>query len=81
MSLNIKNPDAERLVRELTAATGEGVTEAVSVAVRERLERLAGHNRDERAARIREISIDAAGRWVLDQSADELLYDERGLPQ
>jgi antitoxin VapB len=81
MSLNIKNSETERLVRQLTSVTGEGVTEAVGVAVRERLERLAAGSREERADRIREISLDAASRWVLDQSADEFLYDGRGLPR
>ncbi len=87
MSLNIKNPEAERLARQLAAATGESVTRAVTVAVRERLDRL--QQRDEhaaaaRAARIREIARDAATRWVEPyRSADhgDLFYDEAGLPR
>ncbi len=37
MSLNIKNPEAHRLARELAEATGETLTEAVTVSLRERL--------------------------------------------
>jgi antitoxin VapB len=87
VSLNIKNDEAERLARELATATGESVTRAVTVAVRERLDRLR-HRDDaaaaERAARLRQIAEDAAGRWMEPyRSADhgDLLYDESGLPR
>jgi antitoxin VapB len=40
MALNIKNPDAEKLTKELAQLTGETATKAVTEAVRERLERL-----------------------------------------
>jgi len=39
MALSIKRADADRLARELSAATGETITEAVVVALRELLER------------------------------------------
>lgn len=87
MSLNIKNGEAELLARQLAVATGESVTRAVTVAVRERLDRVQREDQaagEERAARIREIAKDAAGRWVAPyRSADhgELLYDELGLPR
>ena len=87
MSLNIKNEQAVTLARQLAAATGESVTEAVTVAVRERLERV--RSRDEaaaaeRALELRKIGVDAARRWVEPQrSTDhgELLYDSAGLPR
>lgn len=87
MSLNIKNPAAEALARQLAAATGESVTTAVTVAVRERLDRLrSGDNQEvlDRAKRIREISRDAALRWVEPYRSarhGDLLYDEFGLPR
>jgi antitoxin VapB len=87
VSLNIKSDEAERLARELAAVTGESLTRAVTVAVRERLARLQ-HRDDaaaaERAARLREIAQDAAGRWVEPYRTAEhgdLLYDESGLPR
>jgi antitoxin VapB len=39
MSLNIKNDETCALIRELSRLTGETMTRAVSVAVRERLDR------------------------------------------
>jgi antitoxin VapB len=42
MALSIKNPEADRLARELAAATGETLTEAVLNALRERLTRQRG---------------------------------------
>jgi len=87
MSLNIKNEEAEHLARQLAAATGESVTRAVTVAVRERLAHVGNEGEGAAAARIarlREIANDAASRWVEPyRSADhgELLYDEAGLPR
>lgn len=87
MSLNIKNTEVVRLARQLAAATGENVTQAVAVAVRERLERIeqkSHYETAERAARIREIANDAASRWVEPyRSSDhgDLLYDKLGLPK
>jgi antitoxin VapB len=40
MTLNINNPEAHRLSRELAALTGESMTAAVTEAVRERLARI-----------------------------------------
>lgn len=83
MALSIKDPEADRLARELAARTGETLTEAVVVALRERLARETGRTRsiplrDELAA----IRRRCAALPVLDtRAADEILgYDERGLP-
>jgi len=46
VAVDPKNPEVDRLVRDLAAVTGEGVTMAVSVAVRERLERLRAVSKD-----------------------------------
>jgi antitoxin VapB len=42
MALNIKDPQADRLARELVAEIGETITTAVTVAICERLERVRG---------------------------------------
>ncbi|HYJ79659.1 MAG TPA: type II toxin-antitoxin system VapB family antitoxin, partial [Longimicrobiaceae bacterium] len=42
MALNIKHPDADRLARALARATGESLTEAVLIAIKQRLEREVG---------------------------------------
>ena len=40
MSLNIKDPETHQLAQELSKAIGETMTEAVTVALRERIARL-----------------------------------------
>jgi len=87
MSLNIKNEEAARLARKLAAQTGESVTEAVTVAVRERLSRVGQEDqvaRADRVDRIQKIAKDAGRRWVEPyRSAQhgDVLYDELGLPR
>jgi len=81
MSLNIKNEQTNRLVRELAELTGESQTEAVTTAVRERLERLQARFDPEL---ILEMAREIRSRLppgCLDQDFDELLYDENGLPK
>ncbi len=39
MALSLKNPETERLAKELARRTGESVTRAVTLAIKERLER------------------------------------------
>ena len=84
MSLNIKNEETHRLARELAGLTGESVTEAVTVAVRERLERVKSEQGSGLAERLLAIGRDAARRWKEPyrsmEDPTEFLYDERGLP-
>jgi antitoxin VapB len=84
MSLNIKNEETYRLVRELAALTGESMTEAVTAAVRERLERIRREAGQSLADRLLAIGKDCAAHLKEPfRSVDhgELLYDERGLPR
>lgn len=83
--MNIKNPEAERLVRELAALTHQNLTGAIIEAVKERLGRLkqAGEAGGP-AERLMAIGRDCAPRLKEPfRSADhgDLLYDERGLPE
>jgi antitoxin VapB len=83
MALNIKNPEAERLARELAEATGENITQAVTQALREQLIRRTGRVRDVTLREdIRRIQERVARLPVLDdRSPDEIVgYDEHGLP-
>lgn len=83
MALNIKNDGADRLARELAAETGESITTAVAVAVRERLERLRGAPpRERRRQELMEIAERSGGRRVRDpRGAEEILgYGPDGLP-
>jgi len=81
MSLNIKNPETYRLVRELADSTGESMTQAVTTAVRERLERVRpGFDIDEIMEWNRQLNSRLPPDfWDVD--VNELLYDEEGLPK
>lgn len=85
MSLNIKNDETCRLARELAGLTGESMTGAITVALRERLER-EKHARsvEARLKAMRAISKRCVAKLGPGPSAVEhgdYLYDERGLPK
>lgn len=82
MALSIKNPEADRLVRELTAMTGESMTEAIVTALRERIENERERRGPSRAEKLRILAEEIALLPVLDdRTPDEIIgYDERGLP-
>ena len=84
MPFSIKNDEADHLARELAAATGESLTDAVTEALRERLERVkAARKRRQLADELDEIARRCAALPVLDpRPAEEILgYDEHGLPR
>jgi antitoxin VapB len=84
MALSVKDPEADRLAREVAARTGETLTRAVVVALRERLARLRGRSKRRRLRdELREIAQRCAQLPTLDErSGEEILgYDERGLPR
>ena len=84
MPLNIKSENADRLARQLAEATGETLTEAVTVAIRDRLARIEGRRRSlglrEEIERMQERITE---RPRLDERTDEeiLDYDASGLPR
>lgn len=85
MSLNIKNPETHRLAKELAGLTGESMTEAITTAVRERLERVREAERGGgMAERIHAIAAEMHARLpedFFDVEHGDLLYDEDGLPK
>jgi antitoxin VapB len=80
MSLNIKNEEAHSIASRLAEITGESLTRAVTVALRERLDRIEKQrNVDAKLQRVLQLAREAGGGGVApDHGA--LLYDERGLP-
>jgi antitoxin VapB len=79
VGINIKNPETERLIKELAAKTGRGQTEAVTIAVQQALERL---NKDAEAERRYRAMGEIAKRTaplLKDFDWDEVLYGENGL--
>jgi antitoxin VapB len=84
MSLNIKNKEAHKLANQLAKLTGENMTEAVTNAVRERLDRVRGQRGSGLADRLVRIGKDCAAHLKEPfRSTDhgDLLYDEKGLPK
>jgi antitoxin VapB len=83
MALSIKSDEADRLARELAAETGETLTEAVEIALRERIVR----QRVSRGASMRErlarLADDVAALRVADHRTPEDIigYDDTGLPR
>lgn len=85
MSLNIKSEDAHRLARELAAITGESLTTAVTVALRERIKRLRQSRKQGLSERLLAIGRDCAAHLPKEFRSfdyDAFLYDEKtGLPR
>jgi antitoxin VapB len=83
MALSIKDPEADRLAREVAARTGETLTTAIVTALRERLRRLRQRPRRRLRDELREIGERCARLPTLDdRSPDAILgYDDRGLPR
>jgi antitoxin VapB len=84
MGLNIKNKETYRLAEELAKLTGESMTTAITVAVRERLERLRQQRNVSLADRLLAIGKDCAAHLkepLRSGNYDDLLYDQRGLPR
>lgn len=84
LALNIKNKETCRLIEELSRATGENMTEAVTEAVRERLKRVREQRKQSPAERLLAIGKDCAAHLkgpYRSADHDDLLYDEKGLPR
>jgi antitoxin VapB len=86
MSLNIKNAETYRLVKELAAATGTSMTSAVTDAVRRRLAEVRAERGDDAIDLERALALTAdlrerLGADYLARDFDTELYDERGLPR
>lgn len=84
MALSIKHPEADRLARELAERSGESITEAVVVALRERLARLRRRRgAPARRAKLRALRESMRELPVLDPRAPDVIlgYDDRGTPR
>lgn len=90
VQLNIKNPEARSLAKQISDATGETITEAVTGALRLRLAALEREGRPtdierrEKSAQFYRLIAGSRGRWngtMLSLDHGDLLYDEDGLPR
>ena len=82
MAFSIKNDETDLLVRELVALTGESLTEAVTVSVRERLAREQRAAGGSKLDRMMEVVREFRALPELDhRPAEEILgYGQFGLP-
>lgn len=82
MALSIKSDKADRLARELAAQTGESLTEAVVVALSQRLRRERARSGLAMRMRLQRLQSDAAKFPVLDTRPPDAVvgYDRHGLP-
>jgi antitoxin VapB len=85
MALSIRNPDTEKLARQVSRLTGETLTEAIGKSLEERLVRLKryrGSGREAIRKDIDEILARVDALPDLDtRTPDEIIgYDENGLP-
>jgi antitoxin VapB len=83
MGLSIRNPETEKLARQVSRLTGETLTDAISKSLAERLERLKRTRKERNLRRdINEILARVDALPDLDtRTADDIIgYDENGLP-
>ena len=82
MALNIRNNEAESLAEQLAELTGESKTEVVKKALKARIRSLKARKEATLIVNeLDEIAKHCAGLPILDsRGADEILYDENGLP-
>ena len=75
MAFHVKNPETERLARKLAAIRGAGLTEAVTVALRNELEREEGKPDFVEQALAFSRRLKAKGRPELRQPVDRAYID------
>ena len=82
MALSIKSDEADHLARELAAETGETLTEAVVIALRDRLDREHARRGASMRTRLARLAADVATLRVADgrMPEDIIGYDDAGLP-
>jgi antitoxin VapB len=83
MTLNIKDPEAHELARQIAKQTGETMTRAVTEALRERLARISDNRKSGTMAQ-ELLAIGRRCAATLKQKPVDhgsLMYDDRGLPK
>ena len=82
MAITIRSSEADRLAHELAAVTGESITDAVTNALRERLERhraVDQKTRQRRIAALHAMRAALAGQEVVDGRSDDEILGEHGI--
>jgi antitoxin VapB len=82
MPISIKDADTDSKIRDLATLTGESITEAVRIAIEQRLRRESSRRRAGVVSRLLNLSLVKSGKKRFDGSANDTLgYDEFGLPK
>jgi len=82
MALSLKDPETDRLAREVAKLTGESLTEAVRTALSQRLERerlRRGSPKENLAPRLDALATELPRLADIDAGASAVDYDENGL--
>ena len=81
--MSIKSDEADRLARELAAETGETLTEAVVIALKERLDREQAKRAASMRTRLARLAAEVATLPLGDDRTPEEIigYDDAGLPR
>lgn len=82
MPISIKDRDTDAKIRDLATLTGESITDAVRIAIEQRLRRESSRRRAGVASRLVELGITLAkqGKRVDEDANSALSYDAFGLP-
>ena len=82
-ALSLKDPETDRLAREVAKLTGESLIEAVRTALAERLERERRRRARSLAERLDEFALHCASLPNYDTRTPEEIvgYDEYGVPR
>lgn len=82
MALSIKSEEADQMARELARLTGETLTDAVTVALGERLARERARRSSTMTDKLRRLVADVGRLPVVDDRTPEEIigYDAHGLP-
>jgi antitoxin VapB len=82
--MNIKNAETERLARKLSKLTGESMTQAITLALQERLKRIEAQREDRIKAKVEAVMkiVRRAGAAPdIRSDSHNDLYGEDGLPK
>lgn len=81
MPISIKDPQTDAKIRDLATLTGESITEAVRIAIEQRLRRESSRRRAGVASRLLSLSLAKNINQTMGGSANATIgYDDFGLP-
>jgi antitoxin VapB len=82
MPISIKDRDTDAKIRDLASLTGESITDAVRIAIEQRLRRESSRRRSGVAERLVElgVALSKQGKRIEEDADSAIGYDAFGLP-